>query len=100
MRKLSWITYLCIGVAVDKFAEKTLLIPYSQKYWWESSKFGRLASTGVNIKLANFNLADSAAGIRCMQCHDLILTDFNLVVGLSIRQTAKLNFSPTFPAIW
>ena len=49
-------------------------------------KFGGLASTSVNI-----NLADSAAGIRCAQCHDLILADFNLAVGLSIRQTAKFS---------
>ena len=35
---------------------------------------------------ADFNLAESAAGIRCTQCHDLILVDFNLVVGQSICQ--------------
>ena len=35
-----------------------------------------------------------------MQYHDLIiLADFNLAVGLLIRQTAKLNSSPNFPAI-
>ena len=34
---------------------------------------------------------DSAAGIHCMQCHDLSLADFNLAVGLSIRQTAKFS---------
>ena len=49
--------------------------------------------------LADFNLADREAGMRCAQCHDLILADFNLAVGLSIRQTAKLNSLPNFPAI-
>ena len=49
--------------------------------------------------LADFNLADRAAGMCCAQCHDLILADFNLAVGLSICQTAKLNSSPNFPAI-
>ena len=38
-------------------------------------------------------MADSAAGIRCTQCHDLILANFNLAVGLSICQTAKLKIS-------
>ena len=37
----------------------------------------------VASNLVDFNLADSAAGIRCAQCHDLNLGDFNLAVGLS-----------------
>ena len=35
-----------------------------------------------------------------MPCHNLILAVFNLAVGLLIHQTAKLNSSPNFPAIW
>ena len=32
--------------------------------------------------------------------NDFILADFNLAVGWSIRQTAKFNSLPKFPAIW
>jgi hypothetical protein len=32
--------------------------------------------------------------------NNLILVDFNLAVGWSIRQTAKFNSLPKFPAIW
>ena len=38
-------------------------------------KFGGLASTGINIKLADFNLVDSGAGIHCMQCQYLTLVN-------------------------
>ena len=62
-------------------------------------KYGGLPSTGVNTKFADFNLADRAAGMCCTQCHDLILADFNLAVGLSICQIVKLNSLPNFLAI-
>ena len=74
------------------------MVPHSRKYWRElnSADWPQLALT---LNLVDFNLADSTAGIRCAQCQYLILADFNLAVGVSICQTAKLNSSPNFPAI-
>ena len=39
------------------------------------------------------------AFVRVKHRNDLILADFNLAVGWSIRQTAKFNSPPNFPAI-
>ena len=67
---------------------------YSWKIWRE------LNLADWSQPVLTQNLADSGSRQHCTQCYDFILTDFNLAVGLSIRQTAKLNSSPNFPAIW
>ena len=53
-------------------------------------KFGRLASTSVNIKFGG----QRSRHTLLRYCHDLIFVDFNLAVGLLIRRTAKLDSSP------
>jgi hypothetical protein len=44
-------------------------------------------------------LRDARSFVRAKYRNDL-LVDFNLAVGWSIRQTAKFNSPPNFPAIW
>ena len=46
------------------------------------------------------NLIRDARSPSRTQRIDLILADFNLVAGWSIRQTAKFNSPPRSPAIW
>ena len=41
-----------------------IILPYSQKYWWELN-LADWPQLALTQKLADFNLVDSAAGIRC-----------------------------------
>ena len=63
-------------------------------------KFGSWVPNCHLKRIDRFKFGGSVQDHHVYICEKEILADFNLVVAQAVRQTAKFNSPPNFPAIW